>query len=82
MGGRSTREGVYVYIQLIHYIVQQKVTQHCKEILLQWKKKPIAYSNGYKKTLLLQIFPFHRAGTLSILFSAESLATEMDICVC
>ena len=51
MGGRSMREGVYVYTQLIHYIVQQKLTQHWKEIILQWgkKKKPIAYYNRYKK---------------------------------
>ena len=51
MGGRSMREGVYAYTQLIHYIVQQKLTQHWKEIILQWekKKKPIAYYNRYKK---------------------------------
>ena len=43
MGGmgwrRSKREGIQVYIQLIHFIVQQKPTQHCKAILLQLKKK-------------------------------------------
>ena len=37
-GGRSKREGIQVYIQLIHFIVQQKLTQHCKAILLQLKK--------------------------------------------
>ena len=34
-GGRSTREGIYVFIQLIHFVVQQKLTQHYKAILLQ-----------------------------------------------
>ena len=34
MGGRSKREAIYVYIQLIHLIVQQKLTQYCKEIIL------------------------------------------------
>ena len=29
-GGRSKREGIFVYIQLIHFLVQQKLTQHCK----------------------------------------------------
>ena len=27
----------YVYIQLIHIVVQQKLTQHCKAIILQLK---------------------------------------------
>ena len=81
------REGVYVYTQLIHYIVQQKLTQHWKEIILQWgkKKSQLLIIIGTKKTLLhflLQTFPFHRAGTLFIVFSAESLATKIDICVC
>ena len=39
MGGRSKREGIQVYIQLVHFIVQQKLTQHCKATILQWKKK-------------------------------------------
>ena len=39
--GRSKREGIYVYIQLIHFTVQEKLTQRCKAILLQLKKKKI-----------------------------------------
>ena len=35
MGGRSKKEGIYVYIWLIHFVVQQKLTQHCKVIILQ-----------------------------------------------
>ena len=35
--GRSRREGIYVYIQLIHFIVQQKLTQHCKATIFQLK---------------------------------------------
>ena len=27
--------GMYVYIQLIHFVIQQKLTQHCKAIILQ-----------------------------------------------
>ena len=38
-GGRFQREGIYVYIELTHFIVQQKLTQHCKAIILQLKKK-------------------------------------------
>ena len=39
----GSREGIYVYIQLIHTVVRQKVTQHCKCFKL--------YSNFLKKTL-------------------------------
>ena len=38
-GGREAQEGggmgIYVYIQLIHFVVQQKLTKHCKVIILQ-----------------------------------------------
>ena len=38
-GRRETQEGgdmgIYVYIQLIHFILQQKLTQHCKAIIPQ-----------------------------------------------
>ena len=38
-GGREAQErggmGIYVCIQLIHFVVQQKLTQHCKAIILQ-----------------------------------------------
>ena len=34
---RSRREGLYVYIQLIHFIVQQKSTQHCKAVILRYE---------------------------------------------
>ena len=37
--GSPKREGIYVYISLIHFIVQQKLTQHCKAIILQLKNK-------------------------------------------
>ena len=38
-GGSEAQEGedmgIYAYIQLIHFVVQQKLTQHCKAIILQ-----------------------------------------------
>ena len=38
-GRRETQEGgdmgIYVCIWLIHFVVQQKLTQHCKAIVLQ-----------------------------------------------
>ena len=38
LGRRLKREGIYVYIQLIHFVVQQKLTQHCKTIIVQFLK--------------------------------------------
>ena len=32
VGGRLKREGIYVYLKLIHIAAQQKQTQHCKQI--------------------------------------------------
>ena len=35
--GKFKREGMYVYLWLIHTIVWQKQTQYCKAIILQLK---------------------------------------------
>ena len=37
VGGRSKREGTYVYLWLIHAEVWQKTTEFCKAIILQLK---------------------------------------------
>ena len=39
MGRKSKEEGIYVHMWLIHFAVQQKLTQHCKATRLQFKKK-------------------------------------------
>ena len=33
VGGRPAREGLH--ISLIHFVIRQKLTQHCKAIILQ-----------------------------------------------
>ena len=42
-GGREMQEGgdmgIYVYVQLTHFAVQQILTQHCKATILQSKKQ-------------------------------------------
>ena len=35
MGSKSKKEGICVYIDLIHFAVEQKLTQHCKATILQ-----------------------------------------------
>ena len=37
VGGRSKQKGIYENIRLIHVIVQQKLAQHCKAIIYQFK---------------------------------------------
>ena len=39
MGGRFKREGAYVPLRLIHAVVWQKPTQHCKAVILQLQIK-------------------------------------------
>ena len=38
-GGRERQEGgdmgIYVYLQLIHFVIKQKLTHHCEAIILQ-----------------------------------------------
>ena len=38
-GGRSKQERMYVFIQLIYFIVWEKLTQHCKAIIFQLQKE-------------------------------------------
>ena len=38
VGGRLKKE-IYAYLWLIHTVIQQKLTQHFKAIILQLKKK-------------------------------------------
>ena len=44
-GREAQLEWIYVYLGLVH-VVQQKLTQHCKAIILQLKK----INNNNKKT--------------------------------
>ena len=37
VGGRLKRQGICVYLWLIHVVVQWKLTQHCGAIILQLK---------------------------------------------
>ena len=46
MGRRLKREGIYVYLALIH-VEQQKPTQHCKAIILQLEINFKKMQNGY-----------------------------------
>ena len=56
VGGRSKRDGTYVYLWLIHVDGWQKPTKRCKAIILQLKNKEIEYNqypNPHPLVLLL-----------------------------
>jgi len=38
-GGEAQEGGDYVYLQLIHIVVWQKPTQHCKQLSSNYKKQ-------------------------------------------
>lgn len=48
VGGRSRREGIYVYLELIYFIAQQKLIQHCRAIIFLF-----FFSNLKTKVILL-----------------------------
>ena len=48
-GRRARKERLYVCIQLIYFIVREKLTQHCKPIVLQKKKKKNVKHSHKKK---------------------------------
>ena len=35
VGRKSEKEGIHVYIKLIYFVIQQKLTQHCKSTMVQ-----------------------------------------------
>ena len=47
---------IYVYIKLIHSVVQQKLTQHCKVIIFKKKerRKPPNTNNKVRKQMCAQ----------------------------
>ena len=38
-GGREAPEGIYVYVRLIHFIVQQRLKGNCELTIAQFKEK-------------------------------------------
>ena len=47
----SKKEGRYAYIQLVHFIEQKKLSQHCKAIIFQLKKYSEYIKNFYDSTI-------------------------------
>ena len=49
MGRKSKKEGIFLYVQLSHFAVQQKLTQHCKATIFQkgLKKKKVYNASAF-----------------------------------
>ena len=70
MGGPSKREGRYAHIELIHFVLQQKLTEHCKAIMLQEK-------TNYKiKIFLVCLFSWYKPSSKWLLEPLESCTSE------
>ena len=55
VGERLKREGIYVNIQLIHFVVELKLTQHCKAVILQFFKKNTISQYNFKNTFSIEL---------------------------
>ena len=71
MGGRSKREKIYVYIQLIHFIVQQKLMQHCKAVSYtpikkKWVKEAAYWylKQTYNTVTVIHLLPLRKKMSL------------------
>ena len=81
MGGRFRREGIYVYLWLIHVEVWEKTTEFCKAIILQLKKKqhlPVFVVQSLSPVWLFAT-PWTAAHQISLSFIILSLLKLMSI---
>ena len=68
VGAGLKREEMYVYMQLIYVVVQQKLTQHCNAIILQIKIKTKVLKNslGNTREITLSIPPTQKMDNYKI----------------
>ena len=75
MGRKPKQEGMDVHIQLIHFAVQQKLTQHCKITIIRWKLISRKVKDKYllneymlvptEESLCLRVFLLDRSSVIS-----------------
>ena len=55
-GGKEAQEGGDIWIhKMIHFVIQQKLTQHCKAMILQLKKKKNRKNFGLDENFLFPL---------------------------
>ena len=52
LNGKSKEEGIYVYMWLVRFAVQQKLTQNCRAAILQFKKQTNKHEFNHVTSLL------------------------------
>ena len=82
--GRETQEGgdIYVYIEPIHFVVQQKPAQHYKASICQPKKKlymSCRHSSAQILNLLLVVMSWRGKGSLNFVLKNEKPG---ETCLC
>ena len=78
MGGGLKREGIYVYLELIH-VEQQKPTQYCKAIILQFKKKLRFHLHSPIPLLVSTGFDFRKKVKVKSLSRVQHFATPWTV---
>ena len=69
---KAQREGMYVYVQLIHFFIQHKLTPHCKAIQLQLKKeKSLFFQSLFITSFFLILHPRPPPNLLSFISGTE-----------
>ena len=66
VGGRFKIEGIYVYLQLIHTVVQRKPIQHCKAMILQLKTNFLKKLSIHRHPWSIKSHPVFLPETVSI----------------
>ena len=76
MGGRPQRERIYAYIQLIHFIVQQKLTHNLKRLCSNFLKSLEESTKLKKKKILALHFPAVESRGFNFLWQFGSYMKE------
>ena len=84
VGGRLKKEGMYAYLRLIHVVVWQKPTQHCKAATLQlninFKILKLYCSNSIKALKMVHIlFFFNLYFYFILLYNIVLVLTYIDM---
>ena len=82
MGRKSKEEGMYVHMWLIHFAVQQKLTQHCKATVLQFKKKKIVGRRTPPLPLMLELVSEHKRVVAGALACSQGSVAFLNRVLC
>ena len=81
MGRKPGKRVIHVCLQLIHFAVQKKLTQHCKRTILRLKKRSSAWSDPclFFNTISFSFLPFSLFFSRHHLFRAVPSKIEQKV---